>query len=428
MNPTTSAVASWYGRHWRWIVLAILFYATFLNYLDRQTLSVALQPVAEEFKLDLTQRGQLLATFIYIYAFCQLGLGPLVDRLASVRWFFAVMVLGWSAATLGVTWARTYEHLLVLRALLGVFEAVNFPLGILIIARIFPPAQHALASGIFASGSVVATLVAPKLVIWLSQHYGWRSSFVVAGALGLTWVVPWLLIFRTPERYASEWVARNATAAARHAAREPLYAGLGSMLVRPAFWAVVGIGVGTVPGLYFLSQWLPQYFAHEWKIEFSQVLGNRLVLVYLFQDAGLWLGGLAVALLARRGLAVRAARRRVMLAAYGLTIAGMLIPFTRSVDVVVVLMGLFAAGIGAWTANLWAFKSEIDPARVGTVTGFANCIETMFAALVVQLVGAFVQRTGHFTPVFWFFAGLLTLAAGCAWRGLRPTAIPLSPS
>lgn len=399
-------------------MLGILFYATFLNYLDRQTLSIALQPVAAEFNLDLAQRGTLLATFIYVYALCQLGLGPLIDRLPSVRWFFAFMVLGWSGATLAVAWARTYEQLLWLRAILGVFEAANFPLGILIIARIFPAAQHALASGIFASGSVVATLVAPKLVIWLSTQYGWRTSFLVAGVLGLTWVIPWLLVFRQPEKHAAEWNAHRAAAAEATTAGQ--LNSLRSIFSRGSFWAVVGIGIGTVPGLYFLSQWLPQYFTHEWRIPFNQILGDRLVLVYLLQDLGLWLGGLAITLLARRGMIVRDARRRVMFAAYGLTLAGMLIPFTRSIDVVVVLMGLFAAGIGAWTANLWAFKQEIDPARVGTVTGFANCIETMFAALVVQLVGAYVQRTGQFTPVFWLFAGLLTFAAVCVWRGLRP--------
>ncbi len=407
---------SWYSRNWRWVVLAILFYATFLNYLDRQTLSVAIEPVAREFSLDLTQRGQLLATFIYIYALCQIGLGPLIDRMASVRWFFAFMVLGWSLTTVAVAWATSYGQLLALRALLGVFEAVNFPLGIFIIARIFPPAQHALASGIFASGSVIATLVAPKLVIFLSNSYGWRSSFLVSGALGLTWVVPWLLIFRQPERFCAGW----ARPAVEDVPSGGLFAGIGPILSNSAFWIVVGIGVGTVPGLYFLSQWLPQYFTHEWKVGFSQVLGNRLVFVYLFQDAGLWLGGLAVMLLARRGLAVRVARRRVMLAAYALTMAGMLIPSTRSLDYAVILMGLFAAGIGAWTANLWAFKQEVNPARVGTVTGFANCIETFAAAIVVQLVGSYVQNTGRFTDVFWLFAGLLTFAAFCVWRGLRP--------
>ena len=230
---------SFYVRHWKWFVLATLFYSTFLNYLDRQTLGVALDPIAKEFGLDVGQRGKLLATFLYAYAFSHLFIGFAIDRVRNLRVFFPLMLMGWSFVTVLVGFSRTYPELLLLRGLLGVFESINTPICMLIISRIFPSGQRAFATGVYISGAIIATLIAPKLVIFLSNEMHWRWAFIVTGLLGLTWVMPWFFVFRHPERRSSSWAqAVQEISATRVADRS-----IRPVLRRPAFWAAVAVGM-----------------------------------------------------------------------------------------------------------------------------------------------------------------------------------------
>lgn len=389
-------------------MLAALFYSTFLNYLDRQTLSVAMEPIAREFKLDLVARGNVLSAFIYVYAFSHLFVGFALDRIRNVRWLFATMLVGWSLVTLLVSLARSYHDLLACRALLGVFESVNFPICHMIVVRIFPREQRALASGIFASGAVVATLIAPKLVVFLASQHNWRMPFLVAGGLGLTWLVPWLLVFRHPERRSAGWAHAESERRTPAAAADN---SLGSLLRRPAFWIVAGVGVGTVPGSYFASQWLPSYFTQTWKLPFDQAFGNRLMLVYLAQDLGLWFGGAASFWLARRLGRTITARKIVIFAGYLCALPVFTLPLIRSVDLTTAVMCLFVCGLGAWSANTSAFKQEVHPARVATAAALIGAIETGFSAFVVQKVGAVAQRFGGFGAVFLVLGLFLTAAA-----------------
>jgi len=197
--------SNWYNKNWRWFLLGCLFLATFLNYFDRQTLGIAIMPISEEFDLTSAQRGNLLSAFLFTYAGAHLFIGFITDRIRNIRWFFPIMVLGWSLSTILVGFAQDYESVLWLRYILGVWEAVNFPIGIMIIGRVFPQEERSLATGIFGSGAFIATLLAPKTVIFFSNNYDWRMSFIFAGILGALWLIPWFLIFKNPSKRSLEW-------------------------------------------------------------------------------------------------------------------------------------------------------------------------------------------------------------------------------
>lgn len=412
--------ASFFERHWKWFVLGVLFLATFLNYLDRQTLSVAMEPIAKEFHLDNEARGHLLAAFIYVYAFCHLFIGFAIDRARNLRWFFAAMLLGWSLVTLSMGFARNYQDLYHLRQALGVFECINFPICMLITARIFPRGQRGLAAGIFTSGSVFATLIAPKLVIYLSTALHWRWSFFITGALGVAWLIPWLLVFRHPERRSAGWAAAVAERDARHAARvsEPrgtfrqelsswFSAFRHAIIGRPAFWAAAAAGIGLIPCWYFATQWLPSYFTQAWHVPYDQALGNRLVLVYLAQDLGLWVGGGVVLWLVSAGRDVIGARRLVIFVSFALAMTIMFVPQVASINLAIVLLCTFVFALGCWNSNNSAFKQEVNVSRAGTVAALVGFIETGFAAFVVDKVGSMVKQSGNFHLVFIGLAGLL---------------------
>ena len=279
-----AAPPSFFERTWRWWVLATLFLATFLNYLARATLSGTADPICAEFGLDQAQRGRLLAAFVYAYATAHLFIGFLLDRVRNVRWVFPLFVVGWSVSNMLVRWAGSYSSVYGLQTVLGIWESANFPICLMLISRLFSPQQRAFASGIFYSGAVVANLVASKIVIHLASAWNWRWAFFFTGALGFLWIIPWLLIFRHPERRALNWPKAGE--------QTPVQAmPVGDVLRKPAFWGVALTGMGIIPGLYFVTQWLPSYLTHAWHVPYSQALGNRLALIAFCQDLGMWLGG-----------------------------------------------------------------------------------------------------------------------------------------
>ena len=409
---------SWYERNWRWFVLATLFLATFLSYFDRQMLGAAMTPIGNEFKLTNEMKGSLLAAFLWTYAAAHLFVGLILDRIRNLRWFFPAMVLGWSATTVLAGLATTYQQLLLTRYLLGIWESVNFPICILIIARIFPARERSLASGIFASGAFLATLIAPKVVIFFSTHSDWRHSFILAGLLGGAWLAPWFLVFRKPaERGATCPEPLAANGGAGLASRPDTIL---SVLRSPAFWAVALIGIGIIPSLYFSTQWLPTCLEKSLNLTYGQKLGNYLLLIYLMQDAGLWIGGGVVLWLAKRGVTILTARKAVIIAGYLMMVSIVLLTRAQTAIAYVAVFGCFTFGIGVFLGNQHAFKQDVVKSHVATVAAWVGFIEMMFTAFVVQRVGVMIGRQSDFAPVYLVLAGLTTFALIVVLVLLRP--------
>jgi ACS family hexuronate transporter-like MFS transporter len=416
--PTDGERDTFYKRQWRWFVLATLFLATFLNYFDRQMLGAAMPPIAQEFGFDEAQRGRLLAAFVFTYAAFQPVVGFVADRIHNIRWFFSFMVCGWSVSTMLMAAADDYHTILWLRRLLGVWEAANFPICIMIIARLFPAGERSLASGIFGSGAFIATLAAPKSVIFLANHYNWRVSFLFAGALGLLWLVPWLAIFRHPERRALNWNRSLAGSGPIRLQNE--WANLKEIFGSPGFWGVTLMGMGLVPILYFATQWLPSYFELALDQRYDQALGDKLTIIYLMLDIGLWLGGAAVLWMSRRGIDLLASRRLVIVLGCFCVMSLALVPSVNSLLVTVVLLCLALLGIGAFLANQHAFKQDVALNQVASVSAWVGCIETTFAAVVVQRVGTMVKGTNEFSTVFYMLFGMAIFALLVAVSFIRP--------
>ena len=418
LTPETNPSASWYERNWRWWVLGTLFLATFLNYFDRQTLGTAIEPISEEFGLDNAQRGNLLSAFVFTYAFTHLFIGLIIDRIQNIRRFFPIMVLGWSVSTMLVGLAESYTTLLGLRYLLGFWEAVNFPICLMIIARIFPAQERSLASGIFASGAFLATLTAPYFVIYVSNAYDWRMSFVLAGALGVLWLIPWLTIFRRPEQRAIHWPKNNASAPEKKNVASVLQS-YRTVFKSPGFWGVALLGLGIIPSLYFATQWFPSFFTQALGHPYDQSLARNLSIIYFMQDVGLWLGGAIVLWLSRRGMSILKSRKIVIAGAYVLMLSVLLAMQTQSVTASVIIFCVYVFGIGAILANQHAFKQDVDPKQVATVAALVGFIETGFTAFVIKEVGVITNETADFTPVFLLLAGLATFAMVIVFTLLR---------
>jgi ACS family hexuronate transporter-like MFS transporter len=423
--------ASWYERNWRWFVLGTLFLATFLSYFDRQMLGAAMTPIGQEFKLTNEMKGHLLAAFLWTYAGAHLFVGLILDRVRHIRWFFPAMVLGWSATTVLAGLSTNYRQLLLMRYLLGIWESVNFPVCIMLIARIFPARERSLASGIFASGAFIATLIAPKVVIYFSTHSDWRHSFLLAGLLGGAWLVPWLLIFRErTEAGATSLgpVAANGGAGFPNAMNrvwgpDPLPSQLDTILAvlrSPAFWAVALVGIGIIPSLYFATQWLPTCLEKSLNLTYGQRLGNYLLVIYLMQDAGLWIGGAVVLWLAQHGVTILAARKAVIGAGYLMMVSIVILTRAETALAYILVFCCFTFGIGVFLGNQHAFKQDVVKGHVATVAAWVGFLEMMFTAFVVQRVGKMIGAQSDFGSVYLALAGLTTLALVVVLVLLRP--------
>ncbi|HKI90644.1 MAG TPA: MFS transporter [Draconibacterium sp.] len=405
---------TFYLRNWRWFVLGTLFLATFLNYFDRQTLGTAIDPIASEFGLNNIQIGNLLAAFLITYAWMHLIIGVITDRIKNLRVFFPVMVTGWSISTMLVGMVDNYTHLIWLRYLLGIWEAVNFPICIMIISRIFPLKERNLALGIFASGAFLATLSAPPVVIYLSSAFNWRDAFVFSGIIGLLWIIPWLLIFRKPEEKVEGWNAYNQSQniGGKSFANQLRTVGKSylEVLRAPGFWGVALIGVGIIPSLYFATQWFPRFFTHALKVPYDQTLSVKLSGIYLMQDVGLWLGGAIVLYLASRKISILRSRKTVIVFAWLLMMTVVVVPELKSVGWSVFFLCLYVFGIGAFLGNQHAFKQDVVKGSVATVAALVGFVEMNFTSQVIERIGVMTNKTGDFSNVFFMMAGLATFA------------------
>src|ERR1700733_7340890 len=182
----------------KWQLCGVLFLATVLNYLDRQTMSILAPSLQKELHLDNEALGWLFAVFYYSYTFAQMAVGPVLDRV-NLRWAFASAVCLWSVVSVLTGLANGFVGLLIFRLFLGVVESANWPGGMRVIARLMEPRERTLGNGIFTSGTSVAALVAPGLILGIAAYLGWRLTFVVVGSLGAFWVGGWILVTRGRE-------------------------------------------------------------------------------------------------------------------------------------------------------------------------------------------------------------------------------------
>jgi ACS family hexuronate transporter-like MFS transporter len=405
----------------RWLLCGLLFLATLLNYLDRQTISVSATAIADEMGLKDDDLGRLFFAFLFAYGITQMFLGPVLDRL-PVRLAYALAVAAWSLAGAAAALATGFWSLFFFRFLLGVCESPNWPLAMRVVARTFPPAQRALATGIYQCGTSVGALVAPPLIIFLTKQYNWRVAFVVAGAIGLGWVALWLLWFRVqpdmrvdgPESTAIMPLsapARDRPAPIMDANRPTT---LAEILRSRAFWGLLVATCFLNPLQYFYLTWLPRYFQTYAGVDFGQELANRLVLIYLTLDIALLTGGGLVAWLARF-VSVVQARRAVAAAGAACMATVPAVAFLDDIDSITAVIGLATFGLGWTMVNYLTFTAEVSVAKVSTAAGILGGAGALAGAGFMLVVGNVVEQSGSFAIAFGLVGAMPIVALGGIW-------------
>jgi ACS family hexuronate transporter-like MFS transporter len=391
------------GRY-RWVICALLFAATSINYVDRQILGVLKPTLQLEFGWTETSFGDVVFWFQAAYALGYFGFGRLIDRIGARLGYAAVVVL-WTAAHVAHAFVGSVGGFIAVRFALGLGESGNFPAALKAIAEWFPQQERALATGIFVAGSNVGAIITPLIVPFIAYRWGWRAAFIVTGSFSLVWLVLWLKVYRRPQEHPK--VSAEELAFIRGDLRQEAGPLQGTttipwhtLLKVPETWAYALARFLIDPIWWMFLFWLPDFFAKRYHLDLEH-FGPPLVLVYLMSDAGSISGGWLSSRLVRAGYTVNRARKLTMLLASILVVPVMFAMHADSLGLAVVLVGIATAGHQAFSATLYTFPSDVFPRQaVASVVGIGGTAGAIGGMLMAKYAGWVLDSMGSYTPIF----------------------------
>ena len=370
----------------RWVMIGFAFFATIINYLDRQVLSVVAASADFKTEVPLTEEtyGYVTAAFMLAYAVSNGQSGPFIDRVGT-RIGYACCMVWWSVAGILHAFARGALSLGCFRLLLGVGEAGNWPAAAKLVSEWFPAKERALASGIFNSGASIGAVLSPIMIVWLVGQWGWRSAFVAMGVLGLGWTLAWWFTYRLPP---------NAEAAAK---ARPVPAG---QLLRTRFVAFFTLSkVFMDPVWYFFVFWFPKYLSEVHHFSLKEI-GWKAWIPYFTAALGNLAAGLLTGWLMRRGMASSVARKASTSVFALLMLSSIPAILTSNSWWSIALVSVTTFGYTGYTANTLAFPADVFPKNaVASIWGLASMGSGFGGMIFMALSGWLIERYGYL-PVF----------------------------
>jgi MFS transporter, ACS family, hexuronate transporter len=384
---------------YRWTIVALLFFATTINYIDRQVLGILAPTLQQELRWSETDYGGIVSWFSLAYGVGLLGMGRFIDWI-GVRKGFSISIIVWSLAAMGHALARGVAGFSLARALLGAGEAGNFPAAVKTVAEWFPKKERALATGIFNAGTNVGAVIAPLIVPWIALSLGWRWAFIITGALGFVWLVCWLLVYREPEqhpRVSSSEFSHIRSDPAEQSAAIPWR----SLLRHRQTWAFVLGKALTDPVWYFYLFWLPKFLDSSFGVKLAG-LAAPLVAIYVVADVGSVGGGWMSSALIKRGWTVNRARKMALLVAALIIVPTMFAPAAKNMWLAVSIVSVAAAAHQWWSCNLFTTVSDMFPRKaVASVIGMGGFAGAMAAMVFQRSTGRLLDATqGDYTAIF----------------------------
>lgn len=386
----------------RWAILALLFAATVLNYVDRQTLSILAPVVQADLGIDDVGYAHIVQLFLIAYTLSYVGAGWITDKLGAK--LSLLLFLGWwSLANMATGLVRNAAELGLARFMLGVGEPGAYTAGPKAIAEHFPPVERGFAIGVYTAGAMAGATLAPPLIGWLAVQHGWRTAFIATGAAGFIWVVVWLIVYRSPP-------GREDTRAERIS--------WGPILRDRRVWGLAAARMIADPVWYFYLFWFPKYLIDERAMTLIQV-ASLAWLVYVAADIGSIGGGWFSGRLIRRGFSPQHSRLIVMGGGAALAPLGMLIATGPSIAITLALGSLVAFAHLLFQINISTLVVDIYPAKnVATPFGLIAAGSGLGGIFSTQLIGQIVT-TGSYDTVFLLMGILHPLAWLVTWRTTR---------
>lgn len=417
---------------YRWRIVALLFFATTINYLDRQVISLLKDDYLEPlFGWTETDYANVVIAFQIAYAAGMLGAGWLIDKIGTKLGYALVLVV-WSVAAILHAFARSTFGFVAARALLGVSEAGNFPAAIKTTAEWFPKKERALATGVFNSGTNIGAVVAPLTVPALAAAFGWEWAFIITGAIGFFWLIFWFLYYDIPTRQKRlkkpelEYITRDD--AREEAETNTDKVSWFRLLTFRQTWAFIVGKFLTDPVWWFYLFWLPSFLNKEYGMTKTD-LAIPIALVYTMTTFGSVLGGWLSGYFINKGWPVYKARKTAML-----TYALLVVPVVAAQALgalspwyAVLIIGLAASAHQAWSANIFTLVSDMFPKKaIASVVGLGGMAGAIGGILIAKAAGGLLDyykaldsiETGYY--IMFFICGSAYLLAWCIMHVLAP--------
>jgi ACS family hexuronate transporter-like MFS transporter len=412
------------GRY-RWTICALLFFATTINYLDRAVISLVKEYLDVEFNWTKSDYANITVAFQASYALAMVFVGRVIDLLGT-KTGYALSLLSWSIAAMGHYFVTGNFGFYMARIGLGVTESGNFPAAVKTVTEWFPKKERAFATGIFNAGTNVGAIIAPLSVPFIAAAYGWRLTFVFAGAIGLIWLIFWYWLYDTPrrqKRLAAEEFAHihSDTDEEQSVHNEPVGKTPWAKLLRIKHTWAYASGKFLTDGIWwFYLFWLPDFLKEEYQLTKTD-LALPVAAVYVLATIGSVFGGWLPMYFIAKGWPVFRARKTSMLIYAFCVLPVVFSQIAGSVNMwfAIFIIGFAAAAHQAWSANIYTTVSDALPKRVvASVIGFGGMTGTFGAVIIAKLAGWLFDHykgLGHIEKGYYIMFVISGLAYLTAW-------------
>lgn len=398
-------------KNLRWYICALLFFATVVNYIDRQVLGTLAPELQAKIGWTESEYSQIVIWFQIAYAVMFLVWGGVLDRI-GVKLGFTLALIIWSFAGMATALAVTATGFMIARFFLGVGEAANFPASIKTVAEWFPKRERALATGVFNAGTNVGAIIAPAAALLLSAKFGWQSAFIFTGAVGLLWLLFWWIFYKQPEahpRLSAEELALIRSDGAEETSQEKVP--WMRLLGYRQLWAFSFGKMLTDPVWWFYLFWLPKFLNKNFGVK-GLALIPYLTIVYVIADVGSVGGGWISSALIKHGWTVNRARKTTLF------IFAFIMPlvtaayYVKSAWTAVILIGIAAGAHQGWSANLFTLTADMFPRKaVGSIVGIGSCAGAAGGILLPLYAGAVLDvNPNYYLPMFVIAGGAYLVA------------------
>ena len=393
----------------RWWICALLFFATTINYIDRQVFAILAPQLQTEIGWSEIEYGYIVTAFQLSYAVGLLMVGKLIDFLGTKKGFILSIIV-WSLAAMAHALARTPVGFGMARLALGIGESGNFPAAIKTISEWFPRKERALATGIFNSGSNIGAIVAPLLVPIIALNFGWQAAFIITGFLGFIWLFFWLRLMKRPEEHPGINAAELDLIKADTEENLEKPTSIWKIIRTRKVWAIAIGKFLTDPIWWFFLYWLPKFLNTTYGLKLDKI-GLPLIVAYLIADVGSIGGGWLSSHFLKMGWSINAARKTTLLICAILVVP---IYWASGIDDLwpaVILIGLGMAAHTGWSANMYTLATDFFPKKdMGTVVGFIGMAGAVGGMLMASATGHLLEATGSYKILFVIAASMYGIA------------------
>ena len=388
------------GVRYRWRILTLLFFATTINYMDRQVIGILKPFIADDLGWSEADYGYIVSAFQVAYSIGLISMGRFLDKFGTrLGYLWAIII--WSIAGMAHAAARGVLSFAAARFALGIGESANFPAAVKSVAEWFPKKERAFATGLFNSGSTVGAISAPLIVSGITLEFGWQWAFIITGLIGFIWVGFWLTTYQVPEKHPKissqelkyitqddeRWEeGKDIRWIQLFQHRQTIAISLTRFISDWVWW--------------FFLFWIPDFLNKTHGVDIKEVV-FPLIIIYAVSSVGGIAGGWLSSKFILLGKSVDFARKTSILICAIIILPIMFASLTQNLWLAIGLIALAAAGHQGWAANIFTIVSDIYPKKaVGSMMGLSGFAGAIGGALSASFVGILLEGTGSYFLIF----------------------------